>query len=110
MRTIPGFLTVLWLAGHVDAQRAIVYTTADSTSFRLTPTDTLAFKPSEPTSEGKIYVFVDPRKTFQPLIGIGGALTHAAAEPFPNPPPAPHATPPPAPYTPPPGIASPPPP
>jgi len=64
MRTISGFLTLLVLAGHVDAQRAIVYTTADSTSFRLTPTDTLAFKPSEPTSEGKIYVFVDPRKTF----------------------------------------------
>ncbi len=82
MRTISGFLTLLLLAGHVDAQRAIVYTTADSTSFRLTPTDTLAFKPSEPTSEGKIYVFVDPRKTFQPLIGIGGALTDAAAETF----------------------------
>src|SRR3989449_5995917 len=56
-------------------RRAIVYTTAESTSFRLTPADTLMFKPSEPTSEGKVYVFVDPRKTFQPMIGIGGALT-----------------------------------
>jgi len=82
MRTISGCLTLLLLAGHVEAQRAIVYTTADSTSFRLTPTDTLTFKPSEATSEGKIYVFVDPRKTFQPLIGIGGALTDAAAETF----------------------------
>jgi len=82
MRTISGFLTLLLLAGRLDAQRAIVYTTADSTSFRLTPTDTLAFKPSEPTSEGRVYVFVDPRKTFQPLIGIGGALTDAAAETF----------------------------
>src|SRR2546430_15756329 len=61
---------------------AIVYTTADSTSLRLTPTDTLVFKPSEPTSEGKVYVFVDPRKTFQPVIGIGGALAAAAAETF----------------------------
>src|SRR5256884_6694401 len=26
--------------------------------------------------------FVDPRKTFQPMIGIGGALTDAAAETF----------------------------
>src|SRR5438445_3328047 len=74
-------VTLLVLAQHPE-QRAIVYTTADSTSFRLTPTDTLAFKPSEPTSEGKIYVFVDPRKTFHPLIGIGGALTDAAAETF----------------------------
>src|SRR5207302_10406481 len=61
---------------------AIDCTTADSTSLRLTPTDTLVFKPSEPTSEGKVYVFVDPRKTFQPVIGIGGALTDAAAETF----------------------------
>jgi len=63
-------------------QRAIVYTTADSTAYRLTPTDTVAFKPLEPTSEGKVYIFVDPRKTFQPFIGIGGALTDAAAETF----------------------------
>ena len=63
-------------------KRAIVYTTADSTSLRLTPTDTLTFKPSEPTSEGRVYVFVDPRKTFQSMIGIGGALTDAAAETF----------------------------
>ena len=61
---------------------AIVYTTADSTSLRLTPTDTLVFKPSEPTSEAKVYVFVDPRKTFQSFLGVGGALTDAAAETF----------------------------
>ena len=60
----------------------MVYATAESTSLRLTPTDTLMFKPSDPTSEGKVYVFVDPRKTFQPFIGIGGALTDAAAETF----------------------------
>ena len=82
MRTISGVLTLFLLAGHVAAQRAIVYTTAESTTFRLTATDTLTFQPSEPTSEGKVYVFVDPRKTFQPFIGIGGALTDAAAETF----------------------------
>src|SRR5216117_1017402 len=73
-------------AGAADMQmagkRAIVYTTAESTSFRLTPSDTLMFKPTEPTSEGKVYVFADPRRTFQPFIGIGGALTDAAAETF----------------------------
>ena len=57
---------------QMAGKRAIVYTTADSTTLRLTPTDSLAFKPSEPTSEGKLYVFVDPRKTFQPFLGIGG--------------------------------------
>src|SRR2546427_5828901 len=76
-------LLLLLLARTAASQtRAIVYTTAESTSFRLTATDTLVFKPSEPTSEGKVYVFVDPRRTFQPLIGIGGALTDAAAETF----------------------------
>src|SRR3989441_11513298 len=79
MVLLPLFL----LAQRPDVQRrAVVYTTAGSTSFRLTPTDTLIFKPSEPTSEGKVYVFVDPRKTLQPLMGIGGALTDAAAETF----------------------------
>ena len=76
-------LILFVLAQHPDAQRrAIVYTTAESTSFRLTATDTLLFRRSEPTSEGKVYVFVDPRKTFQAMIGIGGALTDAAAETF----------------------------
>ncbi len=60
----------------------MVYTTAESTTLRLTPTDTLMFRPSEPTSEAKVYVFVDPRKPFQPFLGIGGALTDAAAETF----------------------------
>jgi glucosylceramidase len=69
-------------AQQLPGKRAIVYTTAESTSLRLTPTDTLTFRPSEPTSEGKVYVFVDPRKTLQPFIGIGGALTDAAAETF----------------------------
>ena len=75
-------LALVILAQAPNTRRAIVYTTAESTAYRLTPTDTLTFKPSEPTSEGKVYVFVDPRKRFQPLIGIGGALTDASAETF----------------------------
>src|SRR5436853_6861663 len=86
MRTLSALVALLLLGQHAAAQspgrRAIVYTTAESTSFRLTPPDTLTFKPSSPTSEGKVYVFVDPRKTFQSFLGIGGALTDAAAETF----------------------------
>src|SRR5713226_2606553 len=67
---------------QVTEKRAIVYTTAESTGLRLTPRDTLTFKPSTPTSEANVYVFVDPRKAFQPFLGIGGALTDAAAETF----------------------------
>jgi glucosylceramidase len=67
---------------QVAGKRAVVYTTAESTQFRLTPTDTLAFTASGPTSERNVYIFVDPRKTFQTFLGIGGALTDAAAETF----------------------------
>jgi glucosylceramidase len=62
--------------------RAVVYTTAVDTDLRLTPTDTLEFGATEPTSEGEVYVFVDPTKTFQEMLGIGGALTDASAETF----------------------------
>lgn len=60
--------------------RAVVYATADQTDLRLTPTDTVVFGEAEPTSEGRVYVFVDPAKTFQTFLGIGGALTDASAE------------------------------
>jgi glucosylceramidase len=70
------------IEGTAAGKRAVVYTTADSSTLRLTPTDTLAFAAQEPTSEGRVYVFVDPGKTFQTMIGIGGALTDASAETF----------------------------
>lgn len=69
-------------AHNVAGRSAIVYTTADTAPLRLTPTDTLVFADPEPTSEGRMYVFVDPRKTFQTFLGIGGALTDASAETF----------------------------
>lgn len=88
----PVLVSVLLLMGcantaprvvtSVAGTKAVVYTTADSSALRLTPTDTLVFSEPGPTSEGKVYIFVDPRKTFQSLIGIGGALTDAAAETF----------------------------
>jgi glucosylceramidase len=67
-------------AYDIAGKTAVVYTTADSTRLRLTPTDTLVFAAAAPTSEAMVYVFVDPRKTFQTFLGIGGALTDAAAE------------------------------
>ncbi len=76
---------IVWTAA---GKSAVVYATADSSPLRLTPTDTLTFRESEPTSEGRVYVFVDPEKTFQTMIGIGGALTDASAETFAKLPPA----------------------
>lgn len=60
----------------------VVYTTADNTRLRLTPTDTVKFQDLAQPTERQVAVFVDPRKTFQTLVGIGGALTDAAAEVF----------------------------
>lgn len=58
----------------------IVYTTADSTKFRLTQTDKLTFFESKQPLETEISVFVEPEKTFQTFMGIGGAITDASAE------------------------------
>lgn len=59
-----------------------VYTTADSTKLRLTQTDKLVFVASKQPLETEISVFVEPTKTFQTLLGIGGAITDASAEVF----------------------------
>ncbi|MFY8009828.1 MAG: glycoside hydrolase family 30 protein [Flavobacterium sp.] len=59
-----------------------VYTSADSTNFRLTKTDELQFKELRQPLETQICVFVNPNKTFQTFVGIGGAITDASAEVF----------------------------
>src|SRR5262252_4588244 len=59
-----------------------VYTTADKTDHRLTLTDTLNFRHVGQPKETQICVFVDPGRQFQAFLGIGGALTDAAAEVF----------------------------
>lgn len=64
------------------AKKLIVYTTADSTDYRLTLTDSLVFSDFGQPLETQPCVFVDPSKTFQTFMGIGGALTDASAETF----------------------------
>src|SRR5437016_1485233 len=65
-----------------EGKHVMVYTTADSTSHRLALTDTLSFNNLAQPKETDICIFVDPDKTFQTLLGIGGAITDAAAETF----------------------------
>jgi len=57
-----------------------VYTTVDSSNLRLTLTDTLGFHFFGQPLESEPCIFVDPSKTFQTFVGIGGALTDASAE------------------------------
>ena len=59
-----------------------VYTTADSSSLRLSMTGKVSFKAIGQPMETQVCVFVDPGKTFQNFLGIGGAMTDAAAETF----------------------------
>jgi len=59
-----------------------VFTTADSTDYRLASTATLEFKEKRQPFENEVIVFVDPSKTFQTYFGIGGAITDASAETF----------------------------
>ena len=57
-----------------------VYTTAEGTDLRLTPTGTKIFEPAEQARETEVAIFVNPAKSFQTFWGIGGALTDASAE------------------------------
>jgi glucosylceramidase len=59
-----------------------VFTTAENTALRLTPTSILNFIPSQQPVESEISVFVNPTQSFQNFMGIGGAITDASAEVF----------------------------
>lgn len=59
-----------------------VYTTAAKTELRLTQNGTLRFSPFRQPLETEPFILVDASKTFQPVEGIGGALTDASAETF----------------------------
>jgi glucosylceramidase len=65
-----------------EGKSVAVYTTADSSNFRLSLTDNVQFRDLAQPNEGQISVFVDPTKTFQTFIGIGASLTDASAETF----------------------------
>jgi glucosylceramidase len=59
-----------------------VYTTAENTSLRLSLTDSKKLSDFGQPLETQPCIFIDPDKTFQTFLGIGGALTDASAETF----------------------------
>jgi len=59
-----------------------VYTTAKDTELRLTKTSEQTFKNKVQPLETEVVVFVNPEKTFQEFLGIGGAITDASSEVF----------------------------
>ena len=66
----------------INNRTVTVYTSADSTNLRLSKTDNLAFSDLKQPLETQLCVFVNPNKTFQTFLGIGGAITDASAEVF----------------------------
>jgi glucosylceramidase len=62
--------------------KVMVYTTAKDTELRLAKTAEVAFAESKQPLETEFSVFVEPEKTFQSILGIGGAITDASAEVF----------------------------
>jgi len=65
-----------------ESKKVIVYTTAENSQLRLTITDTVGFVDFGQPKETQPCVFIDPGKTFQTFVGIGGAITDASAETF----------------------------
>ena len=61
---------------------AEVYVTARSTSDRITRQEPVAFESNLQPDEHIPTIILDRNKTFQTIIGIGGALTDASAETF----------------------------
>ncbi|MDP5081148.1 MAG: glycosyl hydrolase [Winogradskyella sp.] len=59
-----------------------VYTTAKDTDLRLTKTSEKVFGDKVQPLETEIAVFINPEKTFQEYLGIGGAITDASSEVF----------------------------
>ena len=59
-----------------------VYTTAENTSLKLTPVEDIQFKDAGSMVERKVFVFLDDARSFQTMLGIGGAITDASAETY----------------------------
>lgn len=67
---------------NYDNKKISVFTTAENTQNRLSPTGTISFESTKQPVETEISVFVEPNITFQSFMGIGGAITDASSEVF----------------------------
>ena len=67
---------------NVSGRQVSVFVTAQQSSQRLSKAEALSFSDFGQPMETEVCVFVDPLKTFQTFLGIGGAITDASAETF----------------------------
>lgn len=66
-------------AFSAEGKTAVIYTTAKDTTLRLTKTGEAEFVQAEQPKEVEVSIFVNPNKTFQKFVGIGGAITDASS-------------------------------
>jgi len=64
------------------AKNVTIYSSANNTNERLTETKKIDFTKATQPVETEFSVFVNPHKTFQSILGIGGAITDASAETY----------------------------
>ncbi|MBB3187559.1 glycoside hydrolase family 30 protein [Microbacter margulisiae] len=77
------FATFAWgQTTTFSGKKVEVYTTAKNTTLRLSDAGSLQLQPTSQEMNKGNWIFVDPTKTFQSVLGIGGALTDASAETF----------------------------
>ena len=81
---LPAAVAAAIGLAHAPATGATleIHTTASGSDHRLALTGSAPFVHGQQPPEGDISVFVDPGKTYQTLLGIGGAITDASAEVF----------------------------
>lgn len=80
---ITPLIGLLLLAATSQAQKkATVFTTAGKTDMRIAKSGELSFQELKQPLESEPCVFVDASKSFQTMIGFGGAITDASAETF----------------------------
>jgi len=65
-----------------QGKEVAVFTTAMNTELRLSADGLKTFEPGRQALENEVSIFVNPNKTFQTFMGIGGAITDASAEVF----------------------------
>lgn len=65
-----------------EGKEITVFSTAENSELRLTNTGKTVFIKSVQPLETEVFITVNPEKTFQTFLGIGGAITDASAEVF----------------------------
>ena len=66
----------------IQGKTSLIYTTASNTDLRLSSTGEANFNEPDSLSQWDTAIFINPKKSFQTFLGIGGAITDASAEVF----------------------------